>query len=454
MDFELFFGRFHPLIVHLPIGFILLAIIFEGIGLFKKSIIVWKRPVLFALFFGIIASIFTITTGLLLASDSSYDSTVLDRHKLLGISVLVLSTVIFTIKLKSKEYSPGKAGIFMTLLVVSISLTGHYGGNLTHGESYLFEYAPELIRKIAGIETKTELTFDKSNPDSIQIYRDILKPVFNQKCVQCHGADKQSGKLNLEYHHLLFSAAENEIPVIPGNHIESELFNRVSISHTEKKFMPPKGSPLSYAELSILKYWIQQGADSLMTFDLKSMDEELLGLMIRDYGLDLHPKPYYERVTVDTVPNAILSSLIEIEFRVEYLSESNNLLDIRFTGKDISESDIQLLDGVKNNVTFLNLSSCNLTDELINQLSDFANLTSLNLHSNAISDEGISPITSYANLEVLNLYGTEISDQGLKRLLNMPSLIRVYVWETNVTQNFVSEIAGSAIEVISGYNSE
>ena len=146
MDFELFFGRFHPLIVHLPIGFILLAIIFEGIGLFKKSIIVWKRPVLFALFFGIIASIFTIITGLLLASDSSYDATAIDRHKWLGISVLILSTIIFTVKLKSKEYSPEKAGKFMALLVVSISLTGHYGGNLTHGESYLFEYAPEFMQ--------------------------------------------------------------------------------------------------------------------------------------------------------------------------------------------------------------------------------------------------------------------------------------------------------------------
>ena len=37
MDFELFLGRFHPLVVHLPIGFIILAAILEGLNRLYKD---------------------------------------------------------------------------------------------------------------------------------------------------------------------------------------------------------------------------------------------------------------------------------------------------------------------------------------------------------------------------------------------------------------------------------
>ena len=40
------------------------------------------------------------------------------------------------------------------LILVFLIVVGHLGGNLTHGESYLFEYAPEPIKTVLISETK------------------------------------------------------------------------------------------------------------------------------------------------------------------------------------------------------------------------------------------------------------------------------------------------------------
>ena len=37
------------------------------------------------------------------------------------------------------------------VLIVLVTLTGHYGGNITHGSSYLLEHAPQPLRAFAGM---------------------------------------------------------------------------------------------------------------------------------------------------------------------------------------------------------------------------------------------------------------------------------------------------------------
>ena len=451
MNFELFLGRFHPLLVHLPIGFLLLAIIFEIVGIAKKNSAFWRIPVLYTLISGIVASLVTVITGLWLSKGSTYDANLLDTHKWLGICVLIVSILIFTIKLKVKKDNPVLAGSFMMVLLLNISLAGHFGGNLTHGKGYLFEYGPDMLKTIVGLELKTKETLDIENPDSVFIYKDILQPAFKAKCVQCHGEGKQSGKLSLEYYHQLHTSADSGNPIVPGNFAESELFRRVSISPASDKYMPPKGEPLSYTELNILKYWIQEGADSLQRFEYDNMNEELIELLIRDFGLDYHPKPFYERVKADTIPRSLFRKLNNAGFRVDYLSENNNLLDVKYIGSKIRESDIGLLQEATKNITFLDLSNCQLTDDLLNQLPELDYLSVLNLNKNMISDDAHSKLSLYPNLEVLNLYGTDITNNGLEKMLQLPSLKRVYVWDTQVTDEFVAKLDQTEIKVVAGF---
>ncbi|MCM4172306.1 hypothetical protein DHD32_12500 [Arenibacter sp. TNZ] len=444
MDIELFLGRFHPLVVHLPIGFIVLAVIIESIGLFKNDKQIYNRIVQYALIAVIVSSLITIATGLLLSQGGEYNVETLNQHKWLGIGVAVFSALILVLKIKIRKYNRKQSIIVSSIFIILVGLTGHQGGVLTHGEEYLLTYAPDAIKNMAGFEIESSKKgIQQKNQDSIVIYRDVIEPMLEQKCTSCHNNDKQKGDLNLMGYKDLFAKAESGYPIVQSVLEESELFKRISLPLNNKKFMPPKGKPLSYSEIKILEYWINIGADSLAVFDHVNMTPELLQLMIRDYSLDFNPKPYIETIVVEDVEQQKVDVLIENGFSVNRLGEDNFLLDVSYDGVAIGEEQISLLKQIGDNITFLNLSNCGLTDEMMGKLPELNNLTKIDLHSNSITDNAIEQLQKYRHLEVINLYDTEISGKGLKLLLDIDSLRRLYLWKTNVTQQMVEDSSNS-----------
>jgi hypothetical protein len=88
--------------------------------------------------------------------------------------------------------------------------------------------------------------------------RDIL-PLLKARCLRCHGPVKPKGKLNLSNARSLARGSENGPVVVPGNLEESPIWEQVSTDE-----MPPRpGDPLSTAEKSLLRQWIEQGARNL-----------------------------------------------------------------------------------------------------------------------------------------------------------------------------------------------
>jgi uncharacterized membrane protein len=445
MELDLFLGRFHPLVVHLPIGFIVLAVIIESIGLFRKDRKIYDGIVQYSLIAVIVSGLITIATGLLLSKGGNYDVDALARHKWLGIGVVAFSALAYALKIKSPKYGKRSSMMVSSVFLILVGLTGHQGGVLTHGEEYLFAYAPDAIKNLAGFETTdSKKGIQPKNKDSILIYRDIVQPILEQKCTSCHNSDKQKGGLNLVGYKNLFTEAENGYPIVQSVLRESELFKRISLPLNNKKFMPPKGKPLGYGEIKIIEYWINIGADSLAVFDHKNMTTELLQLMIRDYNLDFNPKPYIETIVVEEVDQQRVGLLTEKGFMVNRLGEDNFLLDVSYNGAAIGEEQINLLNEVSDNITYLNLSKCGLTNELLAKLPQLKNLTRIDLHSNPISDDAIGQLHGYGHLEMVNLYDTGIGNKGLKLLLDINSLRRLYLWKTKVTQEMVEENSNNA----------
>ncbi|MEM6772553.1 MAG: hypothetical protein AAF597_18390, partial [Bacteroidota bacterium] len=127
-DFGLFIGRFHPLLVHLPIGFLLLAALLEWWPGDKARTAIRVSWVV-----GAISAVAAAFCGWLLAGESGGGDT-LFWHKWLGISVAVLAIAGVFLTRKGGKMAKG----FGLLIVGLLSLAGHQGGNLTHGEDYLF----------------------------------------------------------------------------------------------------------------------------------------------------------------------------------------------------------------------------------------------------------------------------------------------------------------------------
>jgi len=87
-----------------------------------------------------------------------------------------------------------------------------------------------------------------------------VKPIFNKKCITCHGGVKQKGGFSLLFREEALGNTKSGKPaIIPGNPDASELIKRLVTKDTEER-MPYKHPPLSDAEINILKQWVSEGA--------------------------------------------------------------------------------------------------------------------------------------------------------------------------------------------------
>ena len=97
-------------------------------------------------------------------------------------------------------------------------------------------------------------------PVEIIDYNTQVKPIFNKKCIACHGGVKQKAGFSLLFREEALGNTESGKPaIIPGKPDESELVRRISVSDPEER-MPYKHEPLSEEEIEILTRWIKQGA--------------------------------------------------------------------------------------------------------------------------------------------------------------------------------------------------
>lgn len=414
-----FLGRLHPLIVHLPIGFLLLAAVFYFFGNKEKHAFLQKAlPI--TLFLSAISSVAAALFGWFLANEGSYDDQTLFLHRWMGIGVAVLATTAWILTIQSKKIPVWLIGAMVILLTV----TGHLGGALTHGADY-------LIQPFKGEIKKEERTFP-ARPDSIIAYTHLVQPILEEKCYSCHNDTKQNGGLNLSTWEGLQKGGDGG-KVLKNEAWESELFHRVTLPQSSKKFMPPKGEPLTFGEITILKWWMQQGAKREVSIVEMDTNEEIKQTLLHDYQLDITPKSFVEIFEIEALDNAILSELDEAGWQLSELAQTNNLLDVGVKAGS-ERPNISDLIKASQHVTWLNLEDSELTNEDLKTIAQLPNLSRLRLQNNPISDEGLAHLTSLKNLESLNLYGTAITDAGLEYLKQMPALKRVYLWQTQVTE--------------------
>jgi uncharacterized membrane protein len=437
-----FLGRFHPLIVHLPIGFLLMAGLLQVFANKNKSLNL-NAAVAFTLFWGTLASLGAVFIGWLLSLQGGYDANTLFWHKWLGILVTVLS--LFGWILKTEKIKVKKAVFSWTLItiILLVSVSGHLGGSLTHGESYLTHYAPNFIKKIAGLNTSQKNTNIKDIPqDSLKVFPHIIQPILESKCISCHNPSKKEGGLILTTHKELLAGGDNGSILNSKSPLESELLNRVTLPKEHRKFMPPRGASLTFGEIQIIEWWMKNGADSISKFStVNDLDKRLINTLIRDFDLDFNPKPHYEKVIVDKLSSETVLELEKNGFVIDFMGENSNMISVTFKGNMTSTEQISKLLLAKEQITWLNVSNCNLNNSHLNTIGRLTNLTRLNAHSNAITDEGAEELKTLQNINSINLYNTKISNKGLINIAELKTLKKLYVWKTTITPSEISDIS-------------
>jgi uncharacterized membrane protein len=282
MDFIFFLGRFHVLLLHLPIGIIVVLFILEWLSRKDKySYLAGASPFLWGAM--ALSALVTVLLGYMHFAEGSFTGPSADQHRMFGTAVAVIAAAVAFLRTSSfgESYKP----VFFpaaTVLLLLVAITGHFGGNLTHGSTYLVEYAPQPIRSLAGLAPRRTLT----TVAAADPFAAVVEPMLSQRCASCHNADKQESGLDLSNYNALMRGGESGRVVVAGNTDLSELLRRITEDPSDDEFMPAEGkTPLSARQVDIIRWWIAVGAPGGGTVGELDVPADMRGLLSAELGV-------------------------------------------------------------------------------------------------------------------------------------------------------------------------
>jgi hypothetical protein len=426
-------GRVHPLILHLPIGLLLITtLIAFGQKLFTES---YKELFSFLLFLSAFTASLSAFMGIVLSLEGGYNETDLLFHKWFGVTLSFLCWALISFKLETKVLRPA---LVMGSLVLVV--TGHFGANLTHGEDFILG---PLAR-----ETKSERTLT----DSSTVFSAAIEPVLESKCYSCHNDQKAKGKLVLTSQASIEKGGKNG-PLWKSG--ENLLIDRLNLPLEHKKHMPPKGkAQLGDDEIAFIERWISGGAD--FEKKLNELDpKDTLRLMANRIAERYHASPeaesIYKFASVSSEQIEELNSPYRTVFQIA-ANEPALQVDF-FLAESFEPKFIDDLKSVKDQIVAINLSKMPVTDADLEKLKPFSNLEKLILNQTKIEGKTLAELNGLSNLKILSLSGTAVKKDELTAFEKNRSLREVYLWNTGVSKNEIEELQKSipAIQWDAGY---
>ncbi len=259
-------GRLHPLIVHFPIGLLVVAFLLELLTFNGKR--QGLRDGIYAMVvIGMASAIFATFVGWLLSLSGGYAGDTLDYHKWSGIATSVLALVTYLALRKAAGSRDRKSWrnyrVSFTLCLIGITVAGHLGASITHGTGYITSALPwnqldsdasELLSEFVNI---SDGEFETQQLDRLNLE---VRALFAHKCYKCHSTEKFEGGLILDNKEAVFMGGESGEILIAGDAANSEIMRRLHLPKNDEDTMPQKGKALTRDEIALIGLWIDQGA--------------------------------------------------------------------------------------------------------------------------------------------------------------------------------------------------
>jgi hypothetical protein len=97
--------------------------------------------------------------------------------------------------------------------------------------------------------------------DGVAFFESKVRPLLVERCIECHGAEKQKGGLRLDSRAGWQTGGEHGSPVVPGKPEESLLIKAVRYADKDLQIhSKEKGGKLGEAEIAVLIQWVKIGA--------------------------------------------------------------------------------------------------------------------------------------------------------------------------------------------------
>ena len=427
-----FLGKFHPVILHLPIGLLLAAFALEWLN-WRKTELKLSPAINYLLGAGAVTAILAALFGYFLSLNGGYETGLINVHQWTGIGVAIFSTLFYYLRKRNLDKRQFvRWGWAANLLLLTIA--GHYGGSLTHGQGYLLESAPVFVQNLFGGNQEKELT---AMPlDSAVVFADIIQPIMERKCWSCHSSGKAKGGLNLESLKGWKRGGRNGSLVVAGKPDQSLLLNRVYLPISEKEHMPPQGKPqLLPSEVALLEWWIEQEADFEKPVAGHQVTPKVSQILNAEFGV----RDVYASLDVKPLSPKKIQELQSEGIKIYPLAQESPLLEVSFAGDTvIADEQLSLLKKARKQIVRLDLSRSGIKDDQLALVNQLPNLIHLFLQNTGISDEGLSQLKDLQTLQYLNLYNTSVSDAGLEVFDNsLKNLKDLYLWQTKASKEQV-----------------
>ncbi len=419
-------GRMHPLLLHLPIGLLVISFIL-WIG--KASIEQTSFQKLFILVLQVTAFTAALTAlmGFFLSREGGYDENILLKHKVLGIITAILS---YTLLLVYRSFPEKKFvfGMIITISLAAMIIGSHFGSNLTHGEGFVWQ----------PLKSKEDL--EEKITDSSSLFTSAIRPILKAKCFSCHNEEKSKGGLIMTSKEKILEGGKNGPIWKPGDALNSHIVQNINLPEEDKKHMPPNGKPqLSQEQIDLLFTWIQSGADMKKMLKDYAEDDTLRILAAKFIHL---PKDETEKTySFAAASTSTIQKLSSPFCSVFPLSQTSVALQADFFVREkFDRKKLEELLKVKQQLVVLNLGNMPVTDADMKAISQFTNLEKLILNNSLITNNAISEIKNLKSLQSLSLAGTQIDKGAAQFFSQFDSLREVFIWNTKISATDADEL--------------
>jgi len=277
--------------------------------------------------------------------------------------------------------------------------------------------------------------------------------------VQCHKEGKTKGGLRLDSYVMLVKGSKAGAVIEPGNAAKSDLVRLIELPPGDIDRMPPDGKPpITAPEITVLKWWIDQGADSSKTlkdFNLPPAIKEALET-ISPPGASASPRaldpqtsaiapanPAVQPPAPQDVLKANVSALAkDFPDSLGFVSQQPAQLSFTaasFRGK-LDDVAFERFTPVLPHLVSADLSGTLITDQSVARLAASQQLRQINLAQTAITDAALETLLKLTSLEEINLCGTKITGAGVLKLATLASLKNLYLSQTAVTPSDISSL--------------
>ena len=435
----MFFGQFHPLAVHLPIGLVLLVPVIEIAGRYPRLTYL-QESAGFILGLALLSALVAPLLGWGLAWSGGYDGPLVYQHMWGGVALAVgcwMSLVAWKWHRAEKHRIFFHLYTFALLATVGlVAFTGYRGGQIAHGEDHLIRYLPDEGRRWLGLPPSGDGP-GSAGVDSTTFYGARVHPILAARCTSCHGESKRKGNLRLDSYAALMKGGDSGAAVEPADLQGSELFRRISLPQEHEDFMPAEGKrPLTADEVKVIELWIMADASATLLVDAIAdapsgpAPTQVTEVVIEEFDPIEVDKSRAELAPIVARLKQKYPHVLEYESR----GSADLYLNAYLLGSEFGDTELAEFAPLLHQIVLADLSNTSITDQSSASVAAMKRLRVLHVRQTQIGDPFIMSVEYLDDLQVLNTFDTGVTSEVLPTLRGLPNLKRAYVADTKISE--------------------